>query len=243
MEDTDLIYRGSFNYINDGVSYTQENFEIFHSESSGGLLLKSETLSRASTGDFLKINIQYLVNKKFLPVNVKVEKNLGTLKVTETYISQYKEQSINYHFQNDRGQDIKKVIATPSNYQIATPSVCFSLMFTKSRKPDLNVRTRYILLSSENTWEYVKPIQSLEVYVESPTTKTATINLGDNDLTANVFHLYQHDAGDTKHRDEKPVIYYLSDHLCIPYLVEDPSGLKIEVKSLNDLTANRVKNL
>lgn len=232
------VYRGTYHYFQDGQEFTTEIFDVFLLDAKAGYLLKTETLTRLKTGDFLKIMVSYQINSKFLPSDVIIEKQLGMLKVKEVFKTNFQEQKIQYTFQ--RGDKIhNSEIPAPGIFQISTPSVAFSLLCTKARKPDYNVRNRYMVVKSENTWEFVGPPEVGEIFLELPSNPSTVIYMGDIELNATVFNIFSSENKGSKGEEEKPVTYYLSDHLAIPYRITDPEGLKVEVKNLNNLQKNK----
>ena len=232
------IYRGAYHYLQGEEQFTTEIFEIFQLENASGYILKSETLTRIKSGDFLKLLVTYQINNRFVPIEVTLEKYLGMLKVIETFKTNPKEQKIDYTFVRGANK-VQLEIPAPGNFQISTPSAAFSLICVKARKPDFNVRNRYMTVKSDNAWDYHEPPTAEQLYIEVPTNPSMMIYMGEKELNANVYNLYASEDTGTKTKDDKPVVYYLSDHLGIPYKILDSSGLRIEVKNLNFLQKNK----
>jgi hypothetical protein len=230
MKELEKMFDGSYNYLDKGVHYSQENFTVVKHPLRNEIIFKSEILSRVSTGEFLKINVTYEVNMYWAPQKVIIEKSLGPNTATEIFIADNDAQMLNYEFTNNTGtHKFSKNIVT--RYQIATPAICCSMISSMIKKLDSHSRSSSILVTSQNNWEYVAPITDQSIFMEYKVHEQTDLNINGQNLSAVKCLVFQHDVLE-RAEDEVPTTFYLSKHIGIPYQVEH-GDLLIQIRYLN----------
>mgnify|MGYP001398090871 CR=1 FL=1 len=133
MSVKEKIIEGKYNYFNQGHLYSDEQFEIYRLASPvGNLLFSSEVTSRVKTGEFLKINIDYEVNFKFDPINVKIKRQLGNRSSSESFNIDLKETNVVYEFQGSgRPNYFEKIVRRRFRY-LPSPSHLDEIEFIMS---------------------------------------------------------------------------------------------------------------
>ena len=233
------IYRGAYTYLRNGSPYCEENFEVYRDKKEFTFNFLSSIMSRVSTGEFLKLTVDYKVTKDYVPLKVTVKKDLGREKVEETYLYDSKKNVVNYTFKNKRNLHRCQITTNP-RFHIFTPAACTSMLFFLSKKFDVTSKNIYSVLSSPNQWEYKHELKFRTVSLERVSLTSETINLNGADLQA----IHYRFTEDIKNEDEKekeavalqPIIQvYLSRHQAIPYSLVSDEGTVINIKFLNNL--------
>lgn len=176
-------YRGAYSYQKDGVSYTEENFEVFKSKKEFSLDFLVETLTRVSTGELLKTQILYRVNKDFVPTKVEVHRNLGKESVVERYKFDNKKNVLTYTFRNKFGRE-KIEMNTPPRFHLSVPAACCSMLFILSKKFDATGKNFYSLIQSVNQWTFEEKLISKNIAVERISLTSETIYVDGKELQA-----------------------------------------------------------
>lgn len=230
MAFSEKILEGKFLYFKDGNQYSEEFFTLEREDkTNGNFTFSSEILSRVQTGEFLKIYTDYELTSKMDPLNAKVTRSLGKNKSTERYYIDQKDKIVTYTFDGRDGyNDFEKIVN--GKFHIATPSFCTSALMTLMRKIDPVQRTPYLVLSSQNIWEYTGPFEESLVFVELKSHEPETIVVNNNELTATLCHFFEDDR-DSKIPAE-PSAFYLSKHFSIPYKAIFQGGIEIRVQKL-----------
>lgn len=239
MGSLEKIFEGSYTYLNEQKEYSQENFEIWK-KSDGHYptyLYQSEILSRVSTGEFLKVGVEYVVNHHFEPMHVHITKHLGTEKTDEKYDVDQITKEVSYSFQlnNLPTQTYQKIIL--GKFQIATPALVTSFLMIQSKKIDPMHRTQYELLTTNNAWSYEGPFQEKNVYVELMNIEALQIEVGKKKLNATWYNLFEHDQ--TSKVSESGIPFYISKHLGIPYKAILSSNVVVQISKLKDLNQDK----
>jgi hypothetical protein len=230
MAELEKLFDGSYNYLDKGVHYSQENFSVVKNPDRNVIIFQSEILSRVSTGEFLKINVTYEVNSYWAPQKVVIQKSLGPNTATEIFQADNESQMLNYEFTNNSGthKSSKNIV---TRYQIATPAICCSMISSMIKKLDSHSRSSSILVTSQNNWEYIAPIIDQSIFMEYKVHEQAELSINGQSLSAVKCLVFQHDVLE-RAEDELPTTFYLSKHIGIPYQVEH-GDLLIQIRYLN----------
>lgn len=231
MAQLEKLFDGAYNYFDreKGIPYSQEIFTVYKNPENNFLIYKAEILSRVTSGEFLKINTHYEVNTFWAPQKVIIEKTLGAIFTKEVFTPDYDNQILSYEFTNPNGtKNISRNIVT--RYQITTPATSTSMLSSQTKKFDSMSRNAYILVSSNNAWEYEAPFEDKSVFVEYKTHESKEVVINGSSLSCIKCHMYQTDTN--QNMTEEPTIFYLSKHVGIPYLVEG-KDIRIEIKYLH----------
>jgi hypothetical protein len=209
---------------------------VYKADQPANYIYSSEILARVSTGEFLKIYVDYEVTPLFDPINVKIRKSLGEQSCRETYSVNYQTKNVTYSFVNSDGekQTYEKVIN--GKFQITTPSFLSSLLVTQNKKVDNIGRTQYLVINSTNEWKYENPFEEKYFYLETRSNDNKELNIGINKLVSSVYYLYEKDVG--QDQKEEPIVYYQSRNIGIPYKGILNDGLEVRIKQLKSTEVN-----
>lgn len=252
MRDHEKIFEGSYQYVEDGKVYSEENFGIFRPFAKDYFVFKSEILTRCSNGEFLKISTQYKVNQEFFPLEVIINRTMGVKNVTETFFPLGKEQKLKYIFKTKEETREEEVKMPINKYHIATPSSACALLFVTSKKYDPTKRNSYSMVISENIWTFEKKPRQSYVFLESENhihTGEQELKIGSNTRLARKYLFFEKMKTEDVHKKvsqdqaERPVVFYVSEHFNIPYLIEINENTKIEVKMLRNLQNHEIENI
>lgn len=236
MVDLDKILEGSYTYLNQSKEYSLENFEVWKKKEGPYLtyLFQAEILTRVSTGEFLKIGVEYVVNHHFDPIQVRIIKTLGKNKTEEKYEVDPISKEVSYSFQSEKSEPCvyKKIIL--GKFQIATPSFLTSFLMVQSKKIDPMHRTQYDILTSDNAWSYEKPFWEKTIYIELMSIEPVPINIGKKQINAMWYCIFENDQ--TSRTTETGVPFYISKHLGIPYKANFTEDVTVEISKLKDLS-------
>ena len=127
------LYRGAFEYIRQGKKFSEEEFEVYKSDSGIFTDFFAEMTSRVATGELLKIYTEYKFNKDYVPVSVLIVKELGQTVVQEYYSFDTKTNKLFYMFK-DEENTTELELGPPTKFHIATPLACVSMTYLRSKK-------------------------------------------------------------------------------------------------------------
>ncbi len=230
------VYRGAYTYSVQGAEYAEETFEVFKDYRELTYRFVSQILSRVSTGELLKIDVDFTVGKEWTPVNVKVTKNLGKQTVYEEYLCDHEKNNITYRFTNSEGKVNESVCSCPPRFSISTPAACSNFIYLLSKKFDINGKNYYAVYSSKNHWEYEEGISQTTLSLHKDNPSSDPIMIGKTSLQGDEYILTTMSNNDSDDETKDIITAYISKHKSIPYRVEDAeSGLVILVKYLNNL--------
>jgi hypothetical protein len=228
--DAETLFRGKYTFYEESRAYSEEEFEVLRVQADASHIFKSESLSRVANGEFLKVFIKYKVNKDFVPIEVTVEKQLGSQKVTEEYVSNFKDQRLLYTFISETGA-VEHDMGIPSKFYICTPMAAATFIYFNSKKYDPNSKNYYTSISADNMWECKNAPVSSRIMVESPNNPSSSINIGEKNLACTIYNVFD----ESDRAKSNPLTYYVSKHLAIPYRILGPMKIKIEVNYLNQV--------
>lgn len=230
------IYRGAYKYLRNANIYCEETFEVFKEKNDSGMLFSSQLISRVSTGELLNITVDYKVNKDYIPTLVVINKILGNENVVETFSFNHKKNKITYTFEASDESKVVELNTTPKFF-ISTPSVCTSMLYLRSKKFDPTSKNLYNVLSSSNQWTYESDPSFNAISVQKISLTTESRSLEGATIQGVEYKVTQHyDSQEEAEQDDQVLKCFISQHVTIPYFLEDGTGTKIEVKYLNDLS-------
>lgn len=232
----DKIYRGAFHFFRNENMYAEESFDVYRDKKENSFHYVSEAVVKVTTGEILKLNVEYVVNKDYIPTFVIVDKMMGKESTRETYEYNNKRNHIVYKFTNSKNDEHIEELTTAPKYHIATPTAASSMLFMRSKKFDASGKNSFNILVANNQWDYKDSPVFKNVILERANLTTEKISIDGQNVLAVQYRMYD-EATDFKHNKEPPHIkIFLSQHGGIPYLVRADDGTKIQIKYLNDLT-------
>jgi len=241
IPENDKVFSGAYKYISNNDVYCEEEFEIGRNNKELNFTFSSDVHSRTSTGELLKIHVDYIVNKNYIPLLVKITKELGNKKCLEQYSLDYKTNMVKYHFNNYEDPIQTVDFSVPGRFHIATPATCCSVIFVLAKKLSQTGKTTYISFRSPNHWEYIGPPQQIEIGMEKAATMNQTLQLGNNvKVSATHWKLFEEEKdssviGKATKNENPPLDVYLSKHMSLPYLISASADSQVIIKYLNEL--------
>lgn len=232
MSVKEKIIEGKYNYFNQGHLYSDEQFEIYRLASPvGNLLFSSEVTSRVKTGEFLKINIDYEVNFKFDPINVKIKRQLGNRSSSESFYIDLKETNVVYEFQGSGRPNYFEKIVTHKSH-VAAPCIATFMMMANQRKIDPVHKTHYSILSTPNIWDYKGEFIETDIYLELLDINPKSLMIAGNELEATHCKLFQTDENGSLIDDNQQL--WLSKHYHLPYMAKFGNNIEIKIETLKN---------
>lgn len=231
------IYRGAYTYFSGENQYAEETFEVFKEPKDLSINFKSQILSRVSTGELLKIDVDYSVGKDWLPRTIHLTRSLGKQTINELYYYDNSRNVITYRFIDSDGNETTKTTSTPPRFHISTPATCSNFLFILTKKFDINGKNSYTLYSSTNHWSADHDLEqhSVTLYRNGPASDPLVV--GKNVLQGDEYFLLPGViSSDETSKDELPMKLYLSKYITIPYQIYDQkNNMKVQVKYFNNL--------
>lgn len=233
-------YRGAFIYKQNGSQYAEESFDAYLYVKDRRLEFKSIITSRVKTGELLKIDVHYMVNKDWVTTYVEIKKSLGKSLSIETFENDLRRNTLSYKHENHLGVVTKESLSVPPRLHIGTPATCSSFLYLNSKKIDINGKNNFSIYTTQNGWDFEAPPEQTTVALMRDKPTTEEIKIGRANLTASLYLMElmsNIDEPPSKALENKEKInVYISKHSTIPYLIQDnKNNLTIEVKYLNDL--------
>lgn len=230
------IYRGAFTYIKNDSSYAEETFDVYRTNDQN-LCYVSECLIKLSTGEFLNINVEYIVSKEYLPLFVMIEHSIGKKRACETYSFNTKDNTLTYTFLNSNNEIKSENISIPPRFHIATPTAATAFLFIRTKRFDTNSKNFYSVLQSTNYWTYNETPSFKIITLERESISLEKIKINGQELQATSYKLFEQHEHHKTAKNLPFISCYLSQHGSIPYKLATEDGTKIEIKYLNDLSA------
>lgn len=233
------VYRGAYTYSKNENIYAEETFDVYRDPNDMGIHFVAEQMARVSTGEILRINQDYIINKDFIPMFVCVEKILGKDHVKELYAFDHKSNVVLYEYESKTFKKQDECIVTPK-FHIATPLACTSCLFIKSKKEDPTSKNIYVTLKSFNNWNYLNAPEMQVLTLQRMSLTSENINISGSTVQAVRYNLFEEEQEDVNNPKKKiinpPVIKLsMSKYASIPYILQTQDGTKIQIKYFNDL--------
>lgn len=230
MSITEQIIKGRYLYKKNGSIYSEEDFKIFHEDQQHGrFIVNSEVTSRVSTGEFLKIFVDYTLTEQFGPISLTIRRSLGRNNSVEKFHYNHNESLLKYSFRGTKGEgECEKGVL--GQFFINAPCTVTSMLMTVPKKISPIYRTAYDVITSNNVWDYQGPIEQTKVYLEQVQPEPVGITLNNKEITATFYQLFQYDKSAAQ--KETPVSFYISKLFNIPYLVKIPDDITISTDFL-----------
>jgi len=236
------LYRGAYQYISGDHIFGDEEFEVYRNEKQEVYHFLSETHSRVITGEFLIINVEYVINFKFIPLIAVIDKSMGNDRIQERYDYDVENNTLYYSFITKDGEKTYNM-HTKKSFHISTPCIASSILFIMSKKFNSTSTNFYNLISCENHWEYAEHPEVRNAMLQKISSTLEMINIGGATVEATQYKLWQENTNynfnkKKKKKEEAPptLKVYLSRYLSIPYIIESNDGLIYRIKYLNNLT-------
>ncbi|ATH08393.1 hypothetical protein BIY24_10665 [Halobacteriovorax marinus] len=215
--------------------YSEETFEVFKEKSDSSMLFQSQIMSRVSTGELLNITVDYKINKDYIPTLVVINKVLGNDNVVETFSFNSKNNTISYTFESSN-ESKTTILNTTPKFFISTPAVCTSMLYLRSKKFDTTGKNIYNVLASSNQWSYEDEPVFNAITVRRMNQSSETRTIDGSSVQGVDYKIEQQADSDDYDKDTPSLRCFVSQHVTIPYFLEDGHGTKIEVKYLNNLS-------
>lgn len=230
MSLEEKILEGKYFYFKDEVQYSEELFTIYkETKPQGNFIFSSEILSRVSTGEFLKIQVDYELSHQFEPFRIRTKRALGNKQSTEYYRLNSKTKNLTYNFEGLNGKhQFDKIVN--GKFHVATPAFLTSALMTQIKKMDSIQRTPYTIVSNNNLWTYEHEFFESEVIIELKSLDQIELNINGNNLSAT--HCTISDSDTTENEQATTSDFFLSKYFNIPYKAILPEGIEIKIDHL-----------
>lgn len=231
VENIQLLLKGEYEYFSQKKVYSQENFLVYKNTKDSSIIFDSELLTRLDSGEFLKIQLTYHVNKNWIPLEVLTVKQVGKKISHEVFKMDLKKNILTYQF--IANNEIKECpIQVPPKFQIATFNTLTSFLFISSKKYDSTGKNYYNIYVTNNILEFVAPPQINYIVLERQSTTPQNIKVNDKQVKAIIYKVFSQYGHEKKTED--PVIVAISRHFSIPYYVESDKNIRIQIKYLSE---------
>ncbi len=121
------LFSGKYEFYTEGKQYAEESFEVMQHHENKYLWFRSYLYTRSSTGELLKIFIDYELTESFGIRIIRIKKNAGKWTTEEEYLFDPKENILHYSFKNPEGEH-KEERAFIKRFFVQTPSVLCSAL-------------------------------------------------------------------------------------------------------------------
>lgn len=211
------IISGKYELFAEGVQYAEESFEILTNTETKSLLYKAYLSTRSSTGELLKIFIDYELTENFYTREVKIKKNAGKWTTEEEFNFDPKDNLLHYRFKSD-GVEEKEERAIVKRFFIQTPSVLCSALFATAKKVESSARNPAVLIKSPNILNYEGPIEEYTIFISYEAREGQTFHINQTHYQYIRCELYATDLGELE--NEFPIVIQVSKKFCLPFLVQ-----------------------
>ncbi len=232
------LYRGAFEYVANGNIYTEEKFEIFKEKKTLENHYESELLTRVSTGEVLKIEVSFVINKEWIPLSIIINRTLGSNYIKERFSYTPRRNALYYTYDSPHNKK-EETIITPPKFHIQTPAAVCCMTFIPSKKIDQTAENFYYTYVSPNDVTFKGKVYNKNIVLKRARLgELSSVQIGDNTLNATEYIIYD-DLGEDNKTTPPKMHVYLSKHMSIPYKLEVDKNNYIQIKYLNDFTENQ----
>lgn len=230
--DSSLLFKGALDFFKNKAHYAEETFRIYQVQKDFTTCFFSEQSTPLANGEFLKSYCFFLMNKDWIPLKVVVDQYMGKQHLFERYTTEKGENQISYEYYND-GEEKGHKLALPTKFHIATGHISTSVLFLKGRNVESGGKNYQNVYTSENNWKLVGPPAMQYLLLRRPYNQKVSIELSGTQLKATMFEIYTDE--NYEKTKEIPMKVYLSSHFCLPYKVELPGEVEINIRYLNQI--------
>lgn len=232
------LYQGSYNFYRRNDIYSKESFEIYRDSRSLNYnftaQIDDQVHRRGGGGGALKISLNYVLNREFVPMKVHIIRHLGEETASEFFEYNSKKEVIDYIFSCSQGDKTFNIAVTPQ-FHIATPFACTSMLFTRSKKFDMNSENIYKIIMSQNQWRYKRRLMAKVLSLRSLSLIHKTLHLTGNDLQTIEYRLSEHDDRPMDNKNLPSLYGHMIRPLGIPYSVCEGNDTWIQIKDFQNL--------
>lgn len=230
------IFRGAYQYYKNDSVYSEETFDVYRDRKENSLNFESQIHCRVATGELLSINVDYTINKDYVPQKVVIKRSLGSQESTEFYRYDSKRNVVTYIFQNKAGDEDMVELQTPPKFHITTPVASSSMLFMRAKKIDTTSKSLFSFISSTNQWTYEEKPYFHNVAAQRVSLGAEKMALGGHNVQATQYRLFEENEEKGEDGPPKDLIrIWLSPYVTIPYVIRTDDGNRIQVKYLNNL--------
>lgn len=234
------LFDGAYKYKQNNKAYASEHFHVLSNPDSKDIVYSSESISRAKTGETLKIRTNHVYTDDYKFKNASVEKLLGNQYSKELFKYNLMKGVLDYSFEDYDKKIDKLSIDTSQNFHIQTPDALTTLIFVLSRGLSHSDDIIQKIYFADNVWKYENEVnQKLITIVRPGKGIKDQITVNNHKLKSLCFTIYE-DEEHQRSQQAAPQVY-LSDHYGIPYKITGADETVIEIDFLNDLREESIK--
>lgn len=211
------LISGKYEFYAEGEPYAEESFEILHSVEAKSYMYKTYLFTRSSTGELLKIFIDYEITENFYTRHVKLKKTAGKWTTEEIFSFDQKENILNYTFKNPDGINKEQRVIVKRFY-IQTPSILCSALFANGKKLENAARNPAVLIKSPNILNFEGPLEEVTIFVAYDGREGQTFNINQNQYHYVRCDLFAGNLGEVE--NEFPIVIQISKKFLIPFLFQ-----------------------
>lgn len=223
------VFEGTYHYLQDGKSFSEENFHLEYSPQLQNYRYHAEILSRVDTGEFFKMRVMHEVNKFYHPQSATIERSLGDKLSLELFSFDTHNQLLKYTFVAD-GKEQSAERPFGNKHQLVMPCFTTAGLFTLTKKLDATNRSAIVFVTSPNEWVYSGPPEDKVLYAETKSHNTEDFTVGGTPVPASKFELFESDKRDEATAPNAHLV--VSKHFGLPYQLKDQSGVQVIVKRM-----------
>lgn len=217
---------GEYQYKDDNEVYAREKFTFFN---TGKVLsnhyLEAKITARLKTSEVMTTTVKYLLTYQFDPIFIEIQRRLGELNSLETYNYDSETRDLSYRFNNHAS-----TVHFSNKIYFTTPSFASTCLMTNAKRVDPLQKTMYQIASSENIWEYKKPIQESTIFFEQQSLSKVQLDISGQTLEATHHKIYHSEAERSSATFQD---FFVSKHLNIPYKAQLSQTTFVYIESLN----------
>lgn len=211
------LFSGKYEFYSEGNQYAEESFEVSQHVESKCLWFRSYLHTRSSTGELLKIFIDYEVTENFGTKTVRIKKNAGKWTTEEEYNFDPKDNILRYSFKNPEGEKNEERVLIKKFY-VQTPSVLCSAFFASTKKAENTARNPVALIKSPNIINYEGPLEEYTIFVSYDSREGQIFNINQSNYQYVRCDLHSTDFGELA--NEFPIVIQVSKKFSLPFLVQ-----------------------
>ncbi len=241
--EVEVLLKGSYDYRNNDNIYCQEKFQVQRNLSELTTEFVSESLSRVSTGEMLKIKVNYTIGKDWIPKSVMIDRSLGINHVIETFECNQRTNKLQYTFMDIAEKKVDEYeTSTPPRFHISTPTVASGFLFIMSKKFDNTGDNNYTLIGSSNRWEFVDKLIQKNIAMRKLDHLDENIKVEGANFQGTWYRIRsventdEFSVANIESSEHDYVEIMLSKYITIPLSIKQPDGTTIVIQSFTNLS-------
>ena len=235
--DKKRIFIGQYEYLQNGNTYCEENFELMENIISHNITYHAELISRSDTGQVLRSHVDYELLENLKPLQIRIKHFLGATNTEEIFQFNSKDNMINYTWikGNEKITDSKII---QKKFVVATPATICMGIIALNKKLDTSLpRSPLAIIKTNNFIDYQGGLIEETLYLSYEMREREIIQIAEKDHECIECKIYPTDNLNVDPRTAFPIIMKLNRKFAIPFKLSFGDNAEICIRKFKEMLA------